>query len=195
MSLSKICSRNSSTKAAIARLRAYKPPPFPTWDRLPVSRRAAVLILLFGDRRGDLRVVITMRAASLRNFSGRLNTLFFLIYIYIYIYLFTRAISLIALFNTLLTSPFEGINEANPSNEQAMPLFPVGKRIPSVKHLVSLFTDMGRNTLLFCPFQILRIFHDKGNGHSRMISWREKAHRRPSHRLKIWHWKRNGDPQ
>ncbi|KAF3055916.1 Peroxisomal coenzyme A diphosphatase 1, peroxisomal [Daldinia childiae] len=58
------------SKAAIARLRAYKPPPFPTWDHLPVSRRAAVLILLFADRRGDLRVVITMRATSLRNFSG-----------------------------------------------------------------------------------------------------------------------------
>ncbi|GAP83397.1 putative nudix domain-containing protein [Rosellinia necatrix] len=56
--------------AAVARLRAYKPPPFPIWDRLPVSRRAAVLILLFADRMGDLRVVITMRAASLRNFSG-----------------------------------------------------------------------------------------------------------------------------
>ncbi|KAI1429904.1 NUDIX hydrolase domain-like protein [Xylaria sp. FL1777] len=61
---------NAVSAAAIARLRAYKPPPFPTWDRLPVSRRAAVLVLLFGDRRGDLRVVITMRAASLRNFSG-----------------------------------------------------------------------------------------------------------------------------
>ncbi|KAK5624538.1 hypothetical protein RRF57_000254 [Xylaria bambusicola] len=61
---------NAVSAAAIARLRAYKPPPFPIWDRLPVSRRAAVLILLFGDRRGDLRVVITMRAASLRNFSG-----------------------------------------------------------------------------------------------------------------------------
>lgn len=59
------------SKAAIARLRAYKPPPFPTWDRLPVSRRAAVLVLLFADRRGDLRVVITMRAASLRSFSGK----------------------------------------------------------------------------------------------------------------------------
>jgi hypothetical protein len=57
-------------KAAIARLRAYKPPPFPLWDRLPVSRRAAVLMLLYADRRGDLRVVITMRAASLRSFSG-----------------------------------------------------------------------------------------------------------------------------
>ncbi|KAK0731249.1 hypothetical protein B0H67DRAFT_476375, partial [Lasiosphaeris hirsuta] len=57
-------------KAAIARLRAFKPPPFPLWDRLPVSRRAAVLMLLYADRRGDLRVVITMRAASLRSFSG-----------------------------------------------------------------------------------------------------------------------------
>ncbi|KAI0537419.1 NUDIX hydrolase domain-like protein [Xylaria digitata] len=61
---------NAVSAAAIARLRAYKPPPFPAWDSLPVSRRAAVLILLFGDRRGDLRVVVTMRAASLRNFSG-----------------------------------------------------------------------------------------------------------------------------
>lgn len=58
------------TKAAVARLRAYRPPPFPLWDRLPLSRRAAVLMLLYADRRGDLRVVITMRAASLRSFSG-----------------------------------------------------------------------------------------------------------------------------
>ncbi|KAH6853431.1 hypothetical protein B0I37DRAFT_409598 [Chaetomium sp. MPI-CAGE-AT-0009] len=61
---------NAVSAAAIARLRAYKPPPFPLWDRLPVSRRAAVLMLLYADRRGDLRVVITMRAASLRSFSG-----------------------------------------------------------------------------------------------------------------------------
>lgn len=57
--------------AAVARLRAYKPPPFSAWDRLPLSRRAAVLVLLFADRRGDLRVVLTMRAASLRNYSGQ----------------------------------------------------------------------------------------------------------------------------
>ncbi|KAL5346869.1 8-oxo-dGTP diphosphatase [Pseudogymnoascus australis] len=56
--------------AALARLRAYVPPPFPIWNSLPVSRRAAVLVLLFADRRGDLRVVVTMRAASLRNYSG-----------------------------------------------------------------------------------------------------------------------------
>ncbi|KAI3401749.1 hypothetical protein diail_9413 [Diaporthe ilicicola] len=61
---------NQVSRAAIARLRAYKPPPFPLWDKLPVSRRAAVLILLYADRQGDLRVVLTMRAASLRNFSG-----------------------------------------------------------------------------------------------------------------------------
>ncbi|KAK2768925.1 NUDIX domain-containing protein [Colletotrichum kahawae] len=61
---------NAVSAAAIARLRRYVPPPFPLWDRLPVSRRAAVLILLYADRRGDLRVVITMRAASLRSFSG-----------------------------------------------------------------------------------------------------------------------------
>ncbi|KAK3300048.1 uncharacterized protein B0H64DRAFT_448084 [Chaetomium fimeti] len=61
---------NAASAAAIARLRAYKPPPFPLWDRLPVSRRAAVLMLLYADKRGDLRVVITMRAASLRSFSG-----------------------------------------------------------------------------------------------------------------------------
>ncbi|KAK4147918.1 uncharacterized protein C8A04DRAFT_24480 [Dichotomopilus funicola] len=61
---------NAASAAAIARLKAYKPPPFPLWDRLPLSRRSAVLLLLYADRRGDLRVVITMRAASLRSFSG-----------------------------------------------------------------------------------------------------------------------------
>ncbi|EGX93946.1 NUDIX domain protein [Cordyceps militaris CM01] len=64
--LNNLCVR----QAAINRLRAYKPPPFPLWDRLPVRMRAAVLILLYADRFGDLRVVITMRAAALRNFSG-----------------------------------------------------------------------------------------------------------------------------
>ncbi|KAK3952639.1 hypothetical protein QBC32DRAFT_340954 [Pseudoneurospora amorphoporcata] len=61
---------SSASAAAIARLRAFTPPPFPLWDRLPLSRRAAVLLLLYADKRGDLRVVITMRAASMRSFSG-----------------------------------------------------------------------------------------------------------------------------
>lgn len=58
------------SKAAVERLRAYRPPPFPLWNRLHVGRRAAVLVLLYADKRGDLRVVITMRAATLRSFSG-----------------------------------------------------------------------------------------------------------------------------
>ena len=57
-------------QAALNRLRAYHPPPLPIWDTLPVRMRAAVLLLLYADRWGDLRVVITMRAASLRSFSG-----------------------------------------------------------------------------------------------------------------------------
>ncbi|KAF2806660.1 NUDIX domain protein [Mytilinidion resinicola] len=55
---------------AIARLRAYRPPPT-QWNNLPLSRRAAVLILLFADRAGDLRVVLTMRAGTLRSYAGQ----------------------------------------------------------------------------------------------------------------------------
>ncbi|CAD6448008.1 2d167259-5b0b-4a39-bb73-fd8c18679e09 [Sclerotinia trifoliorum] len=63
---------SAASIAALARLRAYKAPPFDSvWDLLPVSRRAAVLVLLFADRRGDLRVVLTMRSNTLRNFSGQ----------------------------------------------------------------------------------------------------------------------------
>ncbi|KAI9650482.1 8-oxo-dGTP diphosphatase [Ciborinia camelliae] len=63
---------NALKKVALARLRAYKPPAFDSvWNRLPLSRRAAVLVLLFADRKGDLRVVITMRSNTLRNFSGQ----------------------------------------------------------------------------------------------------------------------------
>ncbi|KAL5614725.1 hypothetical protein BROUX41_004820 [Berkeleyomyces rouxiae] len=56
--------------AAVARLRQYNPPAFPLWNQLPASRRAAVLILLYPDRMGDLRVVLTMRASGMRNFGG-----------------------------------------------------------------------------------------------------------------------------
>jgi hypothetical protein len=51
-------------QAAIDRLRKYVPPPT-QYDTLPLSRRAAVLILLFADAKGDLRVVVTMRAKTL----------------------------------------------------------------------------------------------------------------------------------
>ncbi|KAK0763163.1 hypothetical protein N5P37_004148, partial [Trichoderma harzianum] len=67
---STMASLNPFSLAALNRFRAYKPPPFPLWDALPARKRAAILVLLFADRWGDLRVVITMRAASLRSFSG-----------------------------------------------------------------------------------------------------------------------------
>jgi 8-oxo-dGTP pyrophosphatase MutT (NUDIX family) len=37
---------------------------------MPLSRKAAVLILLFADPSGELRVVITMRASTLSSYSG-----------------------------------------------------------------------------------------------------------------------------
>lgn len=49
---------------AVNRLRSYVPPPT-AYDQVPLSRRAAVLLLLYADRNGDLRVVITIRAKTL----------------------------------------------------------------------------------------------------------------------------------
>lgn len=40
------------------------------WHRVPVSRRAAVLVLLFVGRNGEWRVVLTRRLARLRTFPG-----------------------------------------------------------------------------------------------------------------------------
>lgn len=55
---------NLNRQDAIERLRAYVPPPT-NYAEVPLSRRAAVLILLYADRRGDLKVVLTMRAKTL----------------------------------------------------------------------------------------------------------------------------------
>jgi len=55
---------------ALARLRAYLPPAS-IYTSLPLSRRAAVLVLLFSDRHGDLRVVLTVRSPHLRTFAGQ----------------------------------------------------------------------------------------------------------------------------
>ncbi|KAH7408399.1 NUDIX hydrolase domain-like protein [Phaeosphaeria sp. MPI-PUGE-AT-0046c] len=61
---------SQSSLQALARLRAYKPPPT-QWYNCPLSRRAAVLILLFPDRHGDLKVVLTMRSAALNTYAGQ----------------------------------------------------------------------------------------------------------------------------
>lgn len=54
---------------AIERLRTYQAPPT-VWPSMPLPRKAAVLILLFADPAGELRVVITMRASTLSSYSG-----------------------------------------------------------------------------------------------------------------------------
>ncbi|KAF1837540.1 NUDIX domain-containing protein [Decorospora gaudefroyi] len=55
---------------ALDRLRTYSPPPT-QWYSCPLTRRAAVLILLFPDRHGELKVVLTMRSAQMRNYAGQ----------------------------------------------------------------------------------------------------------------------------
>lgn len=54
----------------LARLRDYVPPAT-SWANISLSRRAAVLILLFADPSGSLRVVLTMRSSTLRSYSGQ----------------------------------------------------------------------------------------------------------------------------
>ncbi|KAJ9669228.1 8-oxo-dGTP diphosphatase [Coniosporium apollinis] len=65
-----MASLTPASAAAIARLRAYVPPPTQYYN-CPLTRRAAVLILLFADRKGDLRVVLTMRASTLKSYAGQ----------------------------------------------------------------------------------------------------------------------------
>lgn len=61
---------NERKQKAIERLRSF-PSPQTAWGTMPLSRRAAVLILLFADPKGDLRVVVTMRASTLSSYSGQ----------------------------------------------------------------------------------------------------------------------------
>ncbi|KAJ5549304.1 hypothetical protein N7513_006538 [Penicillium frequentans] len=60
---------NQTSLEAIHRLRNYVPPPT-AYEDVPVTRRAAVLLLLYADANGDLRVVITIRAKTLSSYAG-----------------------------------------------------------------------------------------------------------------------------
>ncbi|KOS39482.1 hypothetical protein ACN38_g9685 [Penicillium nordicum] len=60
---------NPTSQEAISRLRNYVPPPT-VYNSVPLSRRAAVLILLFADAKGDLKVVVTIRAKTLSSYAG-----------------------------------------------------------------------------------------------------------------------------
>ncbi|RDW86653.1 NUDIX hydrolase [Aspergillus mulundensis] len=61
---------NAASQEAINRLRAFNPPPT-SYDLVPLSRRAAVLLLLYADANGDLRVVLTIRASTLSSYAGQ----------------------------------------------------------------------------------------------------------------------------
>ncbi|EAW09415.1 NUDIX hydrolase [Aspergillus clavatus NRRL 1] len=61
---------NLASQKAIDRLRNYRPPPT-NYDLVPLSRRAAVLLLLYADAKGDLRVVLTIRAKTLSSYAGQ----------------------------------------------------------------------------------------------------------------------------
>ncbi|KAL4918835.1 NUDIX hydrolase domain-like protein [Aspergillus aurantiobrunneus] len=61
---------NPASQNAINRLRAFKPPST-SYDLVPHSRRAAVLVLLYADAKGDLRVVLTIRASTLSSYAGQ----------------------------------------------------------------------------------------------------------------------------
>ncbi|MCJ1306538.1 hypothetical protein MMC25_000181 [Agyrium rufum] len=65
-----MASLNEVSLRALARLRYFKPAAT-QYDYLPLSRRAAVLVLLYGDRNGDLRVVLTLRSGSLNSYAGQ----------------------------------------------------------------------------------------------------------------------------
>ncbi|EGV66290.1 8-oxo-dGTP diphosphatase [Yamadazyma tenuis] len=51
----------------------YDNQPTSVWNRLPVSRRSAVFVLLFLGKLGELRVVLTKRSSKLRNFPGHIS--------------------------------------------------------------------------------------------------------------------------
>ncbi|KAF2164218.1 hypothetical protein M409DRAFT_25560 [Zasmidium cellare ATCC 36951] len=55
---------------ALAHLRGFTSQPT-NWYKCPLTRRAAVLILLYADRGGDLKVVLTIRSAGLKNYAGQ----------------------------------------------------------------------------------------------------------------------------
>lgn len=54
---------------AIERLRAFGTPET-NYFQVPVKKRAAVLYLLFADKHGDLRVIVTIRSSNLNSFPG-----------------------------------------------------------------------------------------------------------------------------
>ncbi|RMJ22986.1 NUDIX domain-containing protein [Aspergillus sp. HF37] len=135
---------NRASQEAIERLRSYVPPPT-NYGEVPLSRRAAVLILLYADRRGGLKVVLTMRAKTLSSYAG-------------------QAALPGGRADTLDETPFqtarrEAREEIGLSEQHLAPPF-------SVEHLCELPASLAKTELVVRPCVAMLHSHDQHNGQS-----------------------------
>jgi 8-oxo-dGTP pyrophosphatase MutT (NUDIX family) len=128
---------------ALDRLRQYKAPPT-AWGDMPLSRRAAVLILLFADAKGDLRVVITIRAATLSSYSGQA-----------------------ALPGGKSEDGEEAFQTARREASEEIGLSPIGASLPPpfrIEHLCEMPTNLAKTELVVRPCVAFIHSHDPETG-------------------------------
>ncbi|CAN6595328.1 peroxisomal coenzyme A diphosphatase 1, peroxisomal [Trichomonascus vanleenenianus] len=61
---------NSVSMRALDALRSFPAAKQSVWHRLPFTRRAAVLVILYGNKYGDLNSILTMRSSDMTSFAG-----------------------------------------------------------------------------------------------------------------------------
>ncbi|KAI9927780.1 hypothetical protein ASPWEDRAFT_173427 [Aspergillus wentii DTO 134E9] len=135
---------NPASQQAIQRLRAYKPPPT-NYDGVPLSRRAAVLVLLYADPKGDLKVVLTIRAKTLSSYAG-------------------QAALPGGRADTLQETPFE---TARREAREEIGLADLNDQLPrpfAVEHLCELPANLARTELVVRPCVALLHSYDEGTG-------------------------------
>lgn len=111
---------------------------------MPLSRRAAVLILLFADAKGDLRVVITMRAATLSSYSGQA-----------------------ALPGGRADEGEEAFQTARREASEEIGLSPIGTQLPppfKIEHLCEMPTNLAKTELVVRPCVAFIHSHDPETG-------------------------------
>lgn len=60
---------NRASIEALTRLRQFAVQPS-VWDKVPWARRAGVLVILYGNKYGDLSTILTMRSKDMTSFAG-----------------------------------------------------------------------------------------------------------------------------
>ena len=111
---------------------------------MPLSRKAAVLILLFADPKGDLRVVITMRAATLSSYSGQA-----------------------ALPGGRAEEGEEAFQTARREAAEEIGLSPEGAQLPApfrIEHLCEMPTNLAKTELVVRPCVAFIHSHDPESG-------------------------------